>query len=1174
MLKLKEIEICGFKSFPDRTKIEINSALTIIVGPNGSGKSNIAEAVLWAIGEQSPKSLRGSKMADVIFQGTKKRLPSGFAEVFLTFIDSQGQKIKIGRRLTRNSESSYIIDGNSVRLKDIHEFCYKNNISVQGSFLVEQGRVEAILSMSSQERRELFEEVAGIAHYKENRKVAETKLQNTLNNLLRLNDIILELENEVNNLKKQAQKAERASKILSDLQKKRYEYYGRSLNEFFSKASLIEKELSLFYDSREIIRTNLLKIEAEIENLKQKKYEEEENFKNLNEKIYELNILKERLENDNKRRIDQIVSSRERIQQIEKDLETLSKKLKENEKFSKALIENKNVLNESLKEASLEVKKKEEKIEKLKKELEETEKSLKENEKALFLLAEERSSKRSIFNQIEEELKRVKEKEERYKKESEKLINEKEKYEELLYDEETTLQQKEETLNSIKSKIKDIDDELEKIKNLIKELKENSSKLEKAEAQEVSKLNVLIAQLEEQKSNEEKRIEEINPKLKENRIFSLISHLDEKSLKVLELILGDSIEGYRIDSLNEMKALLKNKEELNKRIGFFLKRENKQVEEKYEDLTGFSGFLNEVVKVPEFLKESISNIPRFKTIEDALAFNYKYNKEALAEDDTVFVSKNGFIFVGKGKDILTTSLKLSKEIENTKKSLEELSRKILKEKEKIDNAIKKEEELILKRNELQKEFDEMLKEVNETRIKKEKLEMELKRILSSIELHQFEKSEIERLKNELFSDQKVLKSRLVKIEEEIAKNEGKISFLEEEKKRVKDEIDKLADDLYEKKINENQILERLNTLNNEELKYKQAINDYQSTINRLESEKELLLSRIKRLEEAVAIDGDKKGKIEEEISKAKEKKTSFESLILTYKEELESKEKRKKEIEEELKEIEREINDREKELLVKRTNIKTLVENYSSFIPESVEEILEKFKNSEFLKEDEKEKLLKEIHKLNEKLDEMGPQNFTAYEEYESKKKRLDFLLEQKEDLNKAINDLKEVIKKINETIKERYFDAFKNVNKAFSELFKVVFEGGEAYLKLEDEENPLESGIEIFAQPKGKKVLHNIQLSGGEKALVALTLLFAILSYKSQPFFILDEIDAPLDEANIERVLSKLLMEFKEKTQFVLITHNKRTMELGETIYGVTMQESGVSQIFSISLKDLVRQS
>lgn len=1172
-MRLKEIEINGFKSFADKTKISLDKDLTIIVGPNGSGKSNIADAVLWAIGEQSPKSLRGSKMVDVIFHGNKKRLPSGSAEVFLLFEKDDGGRVKIGRRLTRGGESYYLMDDNVVRLKDVHEFCYKNNISPHGNFIVEQGRVEAILAMSPEERRGLFEDVAKISHYKENRKSAESKLQSTRNNLIRLNDIINEVANELSGLKKQAQKADKYLKLLEEEKVKKRTYFGKSLLAIKIKKGYLKNELELYYDEKSKQEAKLASVVSILEEKKLRKNEEERSNSLINEKLHQLEISKERIEQENKRKFDQILMSKERLKEIESDLSTIEAKLKERNKFYNSLLERKEYVEEERRKISSSIEERSKILEGVKKKLEEIQKNIQLKQKENFSLAEERSSKKSFLIQIEEEKRKLVERENRHQRESERLKREKEKAEETLFNEEARLKDKKRRLSEKEDELKSIST---KLSSIIKEREEISKKIieiEKNIAAENSKLQVLTEQESLLKTKTEVALEKKHPSLKEKRLFLEFKNLPEKTLTLLELLLGNFITSYTIETTSELEEILKSIQgEIRDRLFFLIKsneeeRKGIKIEPKYKS---FVGFVSDLEGFPQFLKNHIKDIPRFSDFNEAFLFTKDNKFPSLTSNDSLLILEDGFVVLGPLNEISISTVKIGIEIENTKLKIDKLSKEILRiesEKKKIEEEEEKVKSL---QRTILKEKEEIEKEIQEVRISLQKAESELKRIYSYEELEKLEFSEIKRNQEELDEEISKIKETLLKIENNILKVQGELSFFEEEKRRLENEFEKAQENFTLFRLKEKEWEEKKKTILNEENNLLLMIKELGETKERLTNDGELLNQKIKKLEKGIIEDEEHLSEILHNINEGNEKRATFLSTIRNLEEEISKVEKEEKEIKSNILEIEKEINEREKSLAILESEEENIFKMFSSDFEEDISNIINEFKDETLISSEEKNNLLNEIHQIQKKKEALAPLNLLAKEEYESKSKRLNFLTEQKKDLEKAISDLETTIRKINESIKSRFLEAFDAINTNFSQLFRIVFGGGDAYLSLLDKENPLESGIDIFAQPQGKKVVHNIQLSGGEKALVALTLLFAIISYKPQVFFLLDEIDAPLDDANIEKVLSKLLKEFSDRTQFIVISHNKRTMELGNTIYGVTMQESGVSKIFSVSLKEV----
>jgi chromosome segregation protein len=1173
MLKLRQIEISGFKSFVDRTKIEIRDDLLIVVGPNGSGKSNVADCILWAIGEQSAKSLRGSKMQDVIFHGTKKRPAAGSAEVFLSFEKEDGQKVKVGRRLNRSGDSSYLIDDNQVRLKDIHEFCYRNNISVQGSYLVEQGRVEKMLSLSPQERKLLFEEVAGIAHYKENRKSAESKLQATQNNLLRLNDIILEVESEQAELKKQALKAERYIRLQDELNLKRRSVFGRGLQELKARKGLLDEELALFYDEREKRSANLSTLESGLEASRLRKSDEESAFTKLTGTLHELALSKEKKESENKRRFDQIFNAKDRIRQIDEDHEKLVIIEKERKKSLVSLETRKaesgaqrEVIDGRLEKASRS-------LESLKNKLDSILNEIELKRKASFSFAEERSSKKSAFIKIGEELRRLDESEARHKRELESLAGQRERAEEALVGEEAVLLQKNNRFAEKEIELAKVQEEMEAVIKQVAGLTRELSACEKNIASYDSRIKVLSEQEKLHKSKAKDILEKKDKALEESKLTAILAELPHRTLKALELIMGEALLGYRLDDSKRALSLIDSvKDDVKERVAFIaldLSAERKIPKEDLKPYKSFAGFVDEMEGFPGWLKPHIRKTARFTDKNDAVSFAKKFGLPAIV-DESVVVNPEGWIFGGPSKELAIPLLKLSKEIEETRKQLKAEQATISGFKEQLASVRKHEAVLSSKEKTLSAEKEKLQAEVQQAGLSKQKAEAELKRINSNEDLQRSENGYLKEQRQEYETEKEKLETRLKRLEKDVAETDASLSMLVKDESNCRQELDKAQEELTLKRLEEKEWDERNRSLESELLNLTTSISEVVSTRTRLEDEKSLKVSTIKKLETGILDEEKSLSEVLSEITETIERSRNYEDAIKTLEDELAKSEKLVKEARETLAEVQSEISEREKELATVVSDHKNLIERFASYFEEEWEELAGEWAGSPRMSPEERESAFSQLLKLEKRLTEMGPQNLLAKDDYDKVSHRADFLKTQKKDVETAVSELEETIRKANDTIKARYIEAYEAVNKNFTELFKVVFEGGEAYLKLEDPENPLESGIDIFAQPQGKKVLLNIQLSGGESALVALTLLFAILSYKPQPFFLLDEVDAPLDDANIEKVLSKLLLQFSQKTQFIVISHNKRTMALGDAIYGVTMEEHGISKVVSVSLREV----
>lgn len=1176
MLKLRQLEIQGFKSFVDKTKIELKEDLLIVVGPNGSGKSNVADCILWAIGEQSAKSLRGATMQDVIFKGTKKRPAAGSAEVFLLFEKEDGQKVRVGRRLSRNGDSSYMIDDNNVRLKDIHEFCYRNNISVHGSYLVEQGRVEKMLALSPQERKSLFEEVAGIAHYKESRKASESKLNSTKQDLLRVNDIIVEIEAEQAELKKQAAKAERYTSLQKELNVKKRAFFGRNLQELKARKRLLEEELRLFFDDREKRSANLATLESGLEASRLKKADEESAFDSLTGAIHELELAKQKKEQENKGRVNQIVDARARISQIDEYHVTLAQREKDGRKEISALdarkeesARQKEEIDDRLGKASVH-------LDGLKNKLVSVLGEIEAKRKASFELGQEKTGKSTTLHQIEDGLRKLEEADARRTRELERLASQREKAEEAMMDEEASLLQTTNRLAEKESELGKVRAELEGIRKSISSLTRDISAAEKNAASSESRIRVLREQESVQKSKARDLLEKLDSSLGDRKLARELGKLPKETLKALELVMGEGLLAYRTSSSRKALDLIDSvKEDVKERFAFLTEEIGASHGQPPRDMgkyRSFKGFVHEMEGIPDWLKPHVRMTARFSERDEAVAFTQKTGLSSIIGDSAI-VNPEGIIYGGPARELAIPLVRLSKEIEDARKELESERTKLSSLKESLASERKREDSVSSSENSLASARSVLQEEVQKALLSKQKVEGELSKIASFEDLQRGEEASIREQREDFVSEKARIEGRLKHLEKEFAETNGSLSLLGKEEAGLRQEIAASEEALTGKRIEETQWAERNKALEDKLKDLGRHLEEVVTLMKRHEDEKEQKLAMIKKLESDILEEEKSLARTLTEMAASREKLQNYGDTIRCLEEELMRSEKLVKEARETAAEVQAAISEREKELAEVNSDHKNLIERFSSSFEEECDAIAAEWEGSPRMEPQEREAGLAQVTKLEKRINEMGPQNLLAKEDYEKVSKRGDFLKEQRKDVESAVAQLEETIRKTNEAIKSRYIEAYEEVNRNFTELFKTVFDGGQAYLKLEDPDNPLESGIEVVAQPPGSVVQLNLLLSGGQKALVALTLLFAILSYKPQPFFLLDEVDAPLDDANIEKVLSKLLLQFSQKTQFIVISHNKRTMALGDAIYGVTMEEPCISKIISVNLREVSAQ-
>lgn len=1184
---LKKIVMQGFKSFADKTEINFEEGITCIVGPNGSGKSNVSDAIRWVLGEQSVKTLRGNKMEDIIFAGTKNRKPLGFGEVTIVFdnknktIPIEYSEVSITRRIFRSGESEYYINKNSCRLKDIKKLFMDTGVGKDGYSIIGQGRVDEILSTKPEERRSIFEEAAGITKYKTRKEKAEKKLVRTEENLIRINDIVHELERQLKPLEKQSKSAKKYKELIEELK---------------------------------VIEINVIVRELDKLNIKLKEIEEERLIlkKEIKNKVEERDIYEQKY-NEAKNNISKMDIDMEEIQnkrfEIQKKLDSKKNQL--------VLLDEKDKYNKR------ELKRLEEEIIILTKEKEE--------------LTSERENLKLIYKEKGQDLVLLKE---NYKRELtktenlEKKILEEEKLIEItknnIIDSLNLVNDRKSKINNLKSFQDNIKNRIDQIKGEIKAIENEKNERRKIIEQlfikeedkkkEVKLLRSELGKINKDKEKIQENLSFLYDKSNENK-----GNLQGKISNYRFLInMDESYEGFYKSVKNVMKAC-KNDPILGKGVVGVV-ADLLKVEEKYEKAIGtaLGGSLQNVVteseedakKVINYLKKNrlgrVTFLPltsiRGRTFNLNNFDKEKFHILGMASDLVLYNSKYKNIFeyllgrtlvvenidwgiktarrfnhsiriVTLDGEILNPGGSITGGSVNTNNTGNILNRKT--RIEKLGSEIEKLKNIQEELNEKIKKTKIILEEMNTDSIAKEnalqKANIELIKLENEIEKLSQENERDELNTEKYLKEIKDLKSEEKKIVEEKKKIKKEINQLELENNKVKHEVKDKIKDFENKKANLSELKNKLTSLkieiNSSETKYNltdEKLEDIKEkskrTIENIYEKKE----EIKNISNMIISIGEESKKIllQRDSLENKLKKT-IENLNKIKKDKISFMDNYYKK-QEKLKIINKEINDLEKKdnnLKVKEARYSVQWENYHNKIIEEYKLTYEEALN--YKKEiSNLTKARKYIKNLKKEIDSLGTINLGAIEEYEKLKKRYTFMNNQRIDLIEAKNSLKEVIKEMEGIMERHFISSFDEIRENFGQVFSELFGGGKGDIYLEDKENPLLSGIEIIAQPPGKKAQNLSLLSGGEKSLTAVALLFAILKTKPTPFCILDEIDAALDDANINRY-AKYLKEYANNTQFVIITHRKNTMEIADILYGVTMEEEGISKVVSIKLTD-----
>lgn len=1180
---LKRIEMQGFKSFADKTVLEFVDGATAVVGPNGSGKSNISDAIRWVIGEMSAKSLRGSNMQDVIFAGTETRKPVNYAEVSLVLDNSTNvfninfDEVTVTRRLFRSGESVYQINRANCRLKDIHELFMDTGLGRDGYSIIGQGNVSQILSTKAEDRRSLFEEAAGISKYKYKKDEAQKKLAGTEENLVRINDIILELEGQLNPLKNQSEKARKylelygeyktldinlsmvtlgKNKLAAEEADKLYASVDGELADLRSRESETEAKITSLYDEQkkrdeEKTEKNNLLIENEAKGMANEKEISiaENNIKNSNAMLDRIDGEIRAVGEKNTERESRIAQLENDIKEIESKAQTILADFDSVQAENDEIAEKQSELSRKIEERKAQVIEKMNTIASKKAKI-----SGIENLRSSFLErretveAEIKSHKEGVSNTlaaIEEDTKRIAEKREKKEKLGKSISLQRER---------------QETLNS------EISGYVREYNSLNAEYQTKNSKKRMLEAMENDYAGFAKSVKAVLKSDE----------LKHNVIYGTVSGLidvDKKYVTAVETALGGAMQNIIVETEEDAKAAIAYLRKTASGRATFLpissvhgkKLDN---EKELRQMTGYIGIASDLIKYDArydgVIKSLLGRVAVADNIDNAIAINRKFGyrfKTVTLEGD---VLNAGGSMAGGSVNKQSGFLSRAAEIKTLAKEISDAAAKLRIIEEKKEKA---ENELRTVNNQLSS-FVPLLREYEDEILRLENTCEHLKKSVEdggsteknyAIELEQISE-QLSSSSEEvavLLSEVRSCENESNALSEEITNLEAEYSEVSEKKEsRSKDIMDRTMElaamqkDIDLKKSQKEQIRADIDAAN-ESVKAKESDKEnICAEIARLESdikERENLISDIKKLSDEYrtqigAID-EQKAKIVETLQGIQNSNKDLTDKLLNLQQELSR------------------VDAKRIKLNMERENILNRLWEEYELTYSSAEETASEVEN-------EKE-ASKRLAELKSGIKALGSVNMDAIEEYKAVKERYEFLSVQKNDLEKSKADLNQIIDSMQELMQEHFGTQFGLINESFSNVFRELFGGGRGKLYLTDPENILESGIEIEVQLPGKG-LQNINLySGGEKSFIAIALLFSILKVKPTPFCILDEIDAALDDVNVSR-FATYLKNYVDQTQFIVITHRRGTMEAANILYGVTMQEKGVSKLLSLKIDDV----
>ncbi len=1179
---VKRLEMQGFKSFADKTVLEFMPGITSVIGPNGSGKSNISDAIRWILGEQSIKSLRGAKTQDIIFAGTQNRKSLGFAEASLVFDNSDGalpieySEVTITRKIYRSGETGYYINKVQCRLKDIVELFMDTGIGRDGYSIIGQGKIDEILSNKSEDRRHIFEEAAGIVKYRARKEETEKKLEQTRLNLLRINDILIEIEGNLEPLQQQSEKAKKYLNLKEELK-------NIEVGLFLYNIEKLKKALQQFTEDEEIMNSTLNQEEGKLEKLKILKEE-------LKDSIDEITIKIENMQNigfESEKEIEKLNSNinvaetkilnnienaklyQDEIVELEEKIENLKQEIQQKQSKKDNLKQNKEKFEDELKAKEDELKRITEKLSSKEIEIEKLKKQVEENTDKKYELQSQMSTQTANIENAQKRQRQIGQEIDNQVLELDRIRMKRE-------DIAKSFNQIETERNKILKAIDEIDNKKQEINNKIKEydlqIINNTNEMRMKQ----SRYNFLI-ETEKEKEGYIKSVKSLLldcEKIKElgkgmHGVLANVISVPSEYETAIEMCLGASLQNIVTDTEEDAKKLVEHLKKNNLGRASFLPItavKGRKIESIKGKRIGVIGIASDLVKFDKKYEQIILNLLGRTVVVDNmqnainLAKENNYSFRIITTEGDV-INPSGAITGGSVSKKTINILGRSREIEALEKELKKLKEKIQKSEKDKEEYMNSSEDIIEEVQALEKQ----LQEINIT------YATEKQRVVSIDENIEQIQKRIEKLKQENIKTEET-KKEIIKakqcnekqIEDMNKQNEEDQKIIDEFSNANKDSqkyIDDLNFDITNLKIS-------VSSFNESEVSIQEITEMIEKEIETHTKNKE---SKKIQIENANKENETLKTEIEntkQEIEKVKSKVSNSGNTVEKLK--LERIEKNKK-----LSQKEDEQTDQFKIIEDLKAQI-TKLEVKKTKIEEDITDIINKMweeyeltpnNAGSYPKPENVSLTQRRVNVLRTDIKELGSVNVDSIEEYKKLKDRYDFMCEQRLDLDDTMAKLRNVIQDMTETMKKQFREKFEVINKNFGEVFKELFGGGMAEVILTDEANILECGIDITVQPPGKKLQNMTLLSGGEKAFTAIALLFAILRINPAPFCVLDEIEAALDDVNVYRY-AEYLKKFAKDTQFLVITHRKGTMEVADTVYGVTMEEKGISKLLSMKLK------
>lgn len=1179
---LKSLEVHGFKSFANKLVFEFHDGITAIVGPNGSGKSNVADAVRWVLGEQSAKQLRGAKMEDIIFAGTQMRKPQGFAYVAITISNEDHQlklpyeEVKIARRVYRSGESEYLLNGSACRLKDIQELLFDTGIGKEGYSIIGQGQIDKILSGKPEDRRELFDEAAGIVKFKKRKIMAERNLEEERQNLVRIEDILTELEKQVLPLEKQSEKAKEYLNYRDEMR-------NLDINVFLMDYQQSRKALEELRGKEKIAEREYQQTEAEVEEAKAEYAQLE---KNIEEESRHIEECRETLTTD-KLKLNQcdgnISLLQEQINTVrlnethyQEQMDALEQRVQDLTREKQGYLEREEALSGELKQLEDERLQMDGKRQELKKQISDLEEEIGSHNVQI----QDSESVNMDARAQEQRFQTLLEQNNLKKVEMTKRVLENKTAAAGL---QKILDEEKQSLDDIGDKIHEVDNISQELEASVQEVQKQLTALQREQGDVQQRFHMDHSRLESLKNITEryegfgqsiKRVMEKKPEYPGIiGVVADIIRVNKEYELAVETALGGSIQNIVTDDEQTAKSMIEYLKKNRFGRATFLPLTNiqgKKVTHANNIMaeTGVLGMASTLVETEERFAGLIEYLlGRFVVVDHidnaiALAKKYHHTIRMVTKEGELLnpggsmsggAYKNNHNMLGRRREIE----ELEKSVQGHQERMRQLKADIgdmekqgqkLQEKIAANHGIR--EELHLKQNSAKIRYDRANDDM-------EKNQAELKQI-------QFESQGIDGQKQELRRQLEQIEDRRKEAEDQNRKRRERIADCEKALEQKREEETGLGD-------SENELSLQQNSLIQQRQFQQENMARVAEEIKKAEQEKQDIFENNSQVDDRIR---EKEQEIETIREQQKQLEAQIETLDQMLKDKLQGKEElsiKQKSFLAKRETLSEQKNSLDKErfrLRNQQEKMQEKIDSYTAYMWEEYELTYSKAEELKVAVDLSHEEMRKRIRNLKDRIRSLGDVNVNAIEQYREVMERYTLLNEQHDDLIKAADVLVGIIEELDEEMRKQFESQFAEIRIRFDKVFKELFGGGRGTLELTEEEDILEAGIRIIAQPPGKKLQNMMQLSGGEKALTAISLLFAIQSLKPSPFCLLDEIEAALDDSNVGR-FANYLHKLTENTQFIVITHRRGTMNAADILYGITMQEKGVSTLVSVSLLD-----